>query len=210
VRPLLERRRRRGRLLIVGEAVEDGGGDGGPADELGLERRDRGDGPWGGADPQETRGLVVLDCGIEHLREERVQRMIPADDHRQAWLLCRDTRATHKHLADGGWWWAVWRDGDGQPWAASPERPGASHAGHGVCIWRGSWRAWGLRTAAALAGGERTGPCAAPRRDSLPFAIAAVSKLVAIPARAAGVAVVPAHRDLVLGTPARVGVIGGL
>jgi hypothetical protein len=75
---------------------------------------------------------------------------------------------------------------------------------------RGSWRVWVLRTAAALAGGECTGPCAAPRRDSLPFAIAAVSKLVAKPAGAAGVALVPAHRDLVLGTPARVGVSGGL
>jgi len=73
VRPLLERRRRRGRLLIVGEAVEDGGGDRGPADELLLERRDRGDGPWGGADPQETRVRVLLDRRIEHLREECTQ-----------------------------------------------------------------------------------------------------------------------------------------
>src|SRR5215470_9630060 len=72
---------------------------------------------------------------------------------------------------------------------------------------RGSWRAWGRRTATALAGGERTGPCAAPRRGSLPFAVAAIGELVAKPAGAAGVAVVPAHRDLVLGTPARVVVV---
>src|SRR5216683_4120380 len=38
----------------------------------------------------------------------------------------------------------------------------------------------------------------------LAFAVAAVSKLVAKPAGVAGVALVPAHRDLVLGTPARV------
>src|SRR5262249_39147722 len=69
---------------------------------------------------------------------------------------------------------------------------------------RGSWPVWVLRTAAALAGGERTGPCAAPRRGSFAFAIAAIGELMAKPAGAAGVAVVPAHRDLVLGTPARV------
>src|SRR5262245_59073567 len=46
---------------------------------------------------------------------------------------------------------------------------------------------------------------AAPRRWllALAFAVAAVSKLMAKPAGAAGVAVVPAHRDLVLETPAR-------
>src|SRR6266568_9352014 len=84
-------------------------------------------------------------------------RIIPADDHRQAWLLCRDTVATHRHLAGGGWWEAVWR---------------AGHAEHGVCIGRVSWRAWVLRTAAALARGESHGPCAAPRRGSFPFAVA--------------------------------------
>src|SRR5262249_40557756 len=41
----------------------------------------------------------------------------------------------------------------------------------------------------------------------LAFAVAAVSKLVAKPAWTAGVAIVPAHRDLVRGTPARVVVV---
>jgi len=71
--PLLERGRRRGRLLIADEAVEESGGDRGPAGELGLERRDRGDGPWGGADPQEARVRVLRDRRIEHLCEERAQ-----------------------------------------------------------------------------------------------------------------------------------------
>jgi hypothetical protein len=44
VRPLLERGRRRGRLLIAAKAVHDIGGDRGPAGELGLERRHGGDG----------------------------------------------------------------------------------------------------------------------------------------------------------------------
>src|SRR5215475_7883725 len=39
------------------------------------------------------------------------------------------------------------------------------------------------------------------------FAVGAIGELVAKPAGAAGVAVVPAHRDLVLGTPARVVVV---
>src|SRR5262249_11213132 len=39
------------------------------------------------------------------------------------------------------------------------------------------------------------------------FAVAAIGELVAKPAGAAGVAVVPAHRDLVLETPARVVVV---
>ena len=73
VRLLLERGRRRGRLLLADEAVHDVGGDRGPAGELGLERRDRGDGCWGGADPQEARVRVLLDQRIEHLREERAQ-----------------------------------------------------------------------------------------------------------------------------------------
>ena len=42
--PTLERGRRRGCLLIAGEAIHDVGWDRGPAGELGLERRDRGDG----------------------------------------------------------------------------------------------------------------------------------------------------------------------
>src|SRR5215467_3761673 len=42
---------------------------------------------------------------------------------------------------------------------------------------------------------------------ALAFAVATVSKLMAKPAGAAGVAVVPAHRDLVRETPARVVVV---
>src|SRR5262249_13857669 len=79
-------------------------------------------------------------------REERAQRIIPADDHRQAWLLCRNTVATHRHLAGGGWWWAVWRDGDSQELTASPERLGARAAAHGAGI------AWLL---AGVGAGER-------------------------------------------------------
>ena len=59
-RPLLERGGRRGRLLLADEAVHDGGGDRGPARELDLKRRDRGDRCWGGADPQEARVRVLL------------------------------------------------------------------------------------------------------------------------------------------------------
>src|SRR3989442_14464789 len=47
-------------------------------------------------------------------------------------------------------------------------------------------------------------PCAAPSVWLLAFAVAAIGELVAKPAGAAGVALVPGHRDLVLGTPARV------
>jgi len=69
--PALQRGGRRGGLLIAEQAVHNVVWDRGPASEPGLERRDRGNGSWGGADPQETRGLVVLDGWIEHLREER-------------------------------------------------------------------------------------------------------------------------------------------
>src|SRR5262249_13631128 len=50
--------------------------------------------------------------------------------------------------------------------------------------------------------GEGCGP--SPSSWLLAFAVAAIGELVAKPARATGVALVPAHRDLVLGTPARV------
>src|SRR5712691_3130177 len=50
--------------------------------------------------------------------------------------------------------------------------------------------------------GEGCGP--SPGSWLLAFAVAAVGELVAKPAGAAGVALMPAHRDLVLGTPARV------
>src|SRR5215468_1733401 len=53
--------------------------------------------------------------------------------------------------------------------------------------------------------GEGGGP--SPGSWLLAFAVAAIGELVAKPAGAAGVAVVPAHRDLVLGTPARVVVV---
>jgi hypothetical protein len=102
VRPELKRGRRRGRLLIADEAVHDGGGDRGPAGELGLERRDRGNGLWCGTDPQEACVRVLLDQRIKHLCEEGRQGVVPADDRCQAWLLCRDTVTTHRHLAGGG------------------------------------------------------------------------------------------------------------
>jgi hypothetical protein len=60
VRPLLERGRRRGRLLIAEKTVRDVGWDRGPASKLGLERCDRGDGLWCGADPQEARFCILL------------------------------------------------------------------------------------------------------------------------------------------------------
>jgi hypothetical protein len=71
VRPALERGRRRGGVLIAGEAVHNVGWDRSPAGELGLECRDRGEGLWCRANPQEARFLVVLDRRIEYLREER-------------------------------------------------------------------------------------------------------------------------------------------
>src|SRR5438128_5500507 len=53
--------------------------------------------------------------------------------------------------------------------------------------------------------GEGGGP--SPGSWLLAFAVAAIGELVAKPAGAAGIAVVPAHRDLVRGTPARVVVV---
>src|SRR5262245_18388019 len=176
VRPLLERGRRRGHLLLADEAGHNVVWDRGPAGELGLERRDRGNGLWSGADPQEACFHILLDRRIKHLCEERRQRIIPADDHRQAWLLRRDVVATHRYLRGCGWGGPY-----GEPVTASrgPPPPRTQERGvrarvrrRMVPASRGSWRAWGLRTAAALAGGERTGPCAAPRRGSLAFAIA--------------------------------------
>ena len=73
VGPPLERGRRRGGLLIADEAVHNGGWDRGPASELGLERRHRGEILERGANPQELRLIVVLDRRIENLREERHQ-----------------------------------------------------------------------------------------------------------------------------------------
>src|SRR5262249_12817458 len=77
-----------------------------------------------------------------------------------------------------------------------------------------------MRWCAVVPGGSgrRTGgDCigVAPRRGARPapggslfsFAVAAIGELVAKPAGAAGVAVVPAHRELGLGTPARVVVV---
>src|SRR5262245_39734044 len=56
--------------------------------------------------------------------------------------------------------------------------------------------------------GEGCGP--SPSAWLLAFAVAPIGELVAKPAGAAGVALVPAHRDLVLGTPGGVGVVGRL
>src|SRR5262245_32504772 len=52
--------------------------------------------------------------------------------------------------------------------------------------------------------GEGGGPSPSVWLLTLAFAVAAIGELVAKPAGAAGVAVVPAHRDLVRETPARV------
>ena len=70
VGPPLERGRRRGGLLIAGEAVYDVSGDRGPAGELGLERSHRGDRLERGANPQEVRLVVLLDGRIEYMGEK--------------------------------------------------------------------------------------------------------------------------------------------
>src|SRR2546430_11599935 len=53
--------------------------------------------------------------------------------------------------------------------------------------------------------GEGCGP--SPSAWLLAFAVAPIGELVAKPAGAAGITLVPAHRDLVLGTPARIVVV---
>src|SRR2546429_1452396 len=53
--------------------------------------------------------------------------------------------------------------------------------------------------------GEGGGP--SPSAWLLAFAVAAIGELVAKPAGAAGIALVPAHRDMVRGTPARLVVV---
>src|SRR5215813_6353747 len=103
VRPALERGRRRGRLLIAEQAVHHVVWDSGPADELRLERRDRGNGLWCGTDPQEACVRILLDRRIKHLCEERHQGIIPTDDHRQVRVLSRDAVATHPYLWGCGW-----------------------------------------------------------------------------------------------------------
>jgi hypothetical protein len=71
--PALERGRRRGCLLIAEQVVHNVVWDRGPADELRLERRDRGNGLWCGTDPQEACFRILLDRRIKHLCEERAQ-----------------------------------------------------------------------------------------------------------------------------------------
>ena len=71
--PPLERGRRRGRLLIADEAVEESGGDRGPAGELGLERCHGGDLVGRSADPQEVGLVIVFKGGVEDLGEKRGQ-----------------------------------------------------------------------------------------------------------------------------------------
>ncbi len=41
------------------------------------------------------------------LREEGGQGVVPADNHRQARVLCREVRATHTDLQRCGWWRAL-------------------------------------------------------------------------------------------------------
>src|SRR5438874_3752955 len=53
--------------------------------------------------------------------------------------------------------------------------------------------------------GEGCGP--SPSAWLLAFAVAPIDELVAKPAGATGITLVPAHRDLVLGTPARIVVV---
>src|SRR4029450_10563800 len=48
--------------------------------------------------------------GIEDLRKERHERIVPPDDDLQARVLCGDAIATHTHLCGCGWcgdvpWW---------------------------------------------------------------------------------------------------------
>jgi len=71
VRPALERGRRRGGVLIAEKPVHDVRWNRGPAGELGLERRDRGDGLGCRADPQDARFRILLDRGVEDLGEKR-------------------------------------------------------------------------------------------------------------------------------------------
>src|SRR5262245_20227394 len=102
LRQLLERGRRRSRLLIAGETIYDVGWDRGPAGELSLERHHGGDGLWRRADPQDACFVIVRDGGVENLREKRQERIVPADDHRQVRVLGRDAVATHPYLRGCG------------------------------------------------------------------------------------------------------------
>ena len=68
--PPLERSGRRGGLLIAGEASHDSVRDRGPAGELGLEGRHRGDGLRRGADPQDVGFVLVIDGRVKDLYEE--------------------------------------------------------------------------------------------------------------------------------------------
>ena len=92
------------------------GRDRGPAGELGLERRDRGDGLWCRADPQEARFVVLLDRRIEHLCEERHQRIVPADDDRQAWVLCGNADSD-SYVPP--WLWVVWGRAVRRQWSCA-------------------------------------------------------------------------------------------
>ena len=106
VRPLLERGRRRGCLLIAVRWSMRSVGIAARPTSWAWSAAIAGDRVCAVPIHSGTL-LVVLDRRIEHLREERYQGIILADDHRQARLLCGDAIATHRHLSGCGWRGAV-------------------------------------------------------------------------------------------------------
>ena len=107
-RPPLERGGRRGRLLLAGELRHERRRERGPAGELGLERRHGGDRLRRGADPQDVGFVIVFNGRVEDLCEEGGQGVIPADDDREARVLCGDADSdsyTPPLVVDGGGRW---------------------------------------------------------------------------------------------------------
>src|SRR5215510_2501090 len=93
------------------------------------------------------------------------------------------------------------------PWAMSWRAvvPGCSRRRtDGDCIGVSPCRCGSCGRLLTVREARATGRAQHPRGASLTFAVAAIGELVAKPAGAAGVALVPAHRDLVFGTPAQV------
>ena len=72
-RQALEQGRRRGRLLLAGEACDERGRDGGPTGELSLERGHGGHHLRRGAEPQDACFVLVFNGRVTDLREERAQ-----------------------------------------------------------------------------------------------------------------------------------------